>query len=37
MADKDRKLHGFRWLDVYRPRKKEDLYVMPVPHDPDEQ
>ena len=37
MADKDRKLQGFRWLDVYRPRKKEDLYVMPVPHDPDEQ
>ena len=34
--EKDRKLQGFRWLDAYRPRKPEDLYVMPVPHDPNE-
>ena len=31
MEEKDRKLQGFRWLDIYRPRKPEDLFVMPVP------
>lgn len=31
MDAKDRKLQGFRWLDIYRPRKPEDLYVNPVP------
>ena len=35
MTEKDRKLQGFRWLNAYRPRKPEDLFVMPVPHDPD--
>ncbi len=34
--EKDRKLQGFKWLDAYRPRKPEDLFVMPVPHDPNE-
>ena len=28
---KDRKLQGFRWLDIYRARKPEELFVMPVP------
>ena len=31
MEDKNRKLLGFKWLDIYRPRKPEDLYVMPIP------
>lgn len=31
LKDEDRKLQGFRWLDIYRPRKPEDLYVMPIP------
>ena len=35
MTEKDRKLQGFRWLDAFRPRKTEDLYVMPVPRKPD--
>lgn len=33
MTEKERKLLGFRWLDVYRPRKPEDLFVMPVPRE----
>ena len=36
LTEKDRKLQGFRWLNAYRSWKPEDLYVMPVPHDPDE-
>ena len=36
MTEKDRKLQGFRWLDAFRPRKTEDLYVMPVPRKPDD-
>ena len=35
LEEKDRKLQGFRWLDAYRPRKPEDLFVMPVPRDID--
>ena len=35
LPEKDRKLQGFRRLDVYRPWKPEDLFVMPVPRDPD--
>ena len=31
LGNEDRKLQGFRWLELYRPRKLEDLYVMPVP------
>ena len=31
LADNERKLLGFRWLSEYRPRKPEDLFVMPVP------
>ena len=31
MTEKDRKLQGFRWLDAYRARKPEDLFIMPVP------
>jgi lipopolysaccharide export system protein LptA len=31
MTEKDRKLIGFRWLDIYRPRKPEEVFVMPVP------
>jgi len=34
LEDKDRKLLGFRWMDLYRPRKPEDLYVNPVPREP---
>ena len=34
LEDKDRKLQGFRWMDLYRPRKPEDLYVNPVPREP---
>ena len=33
MDAKDRKLQGFRWLDIYRPRKPEDLFVMPIPRE----
>ena len=33
MDTKDRKLQGFRWLDIYRPRKPEDLFVMPIPRE----
>lgn len=33
MEDKNRKLLGFRWLDLYRPRKPEDLYVNPIPRE----
>ena len=35
LPEKDRKLQGFRRLDVYRPWKPEDLFVMPVPRNPD--
>ena len=31
IKENERKLQGFRWLDAYRPRKPEDLFVMPVP------
>lgn len=31
LEEKARKLLGFRWLIPYRPRKPEDLYVMPIP------
>lgn len=34
LEDKNRKLQGFRWLDIHRPRKPEDLYVHPVPREP---
>ncbi len=30
---KDRKLQGFRWLIEYRPRKPEDLFVLPIPRE----
>ena len=30
---KDRKLQGFRWLETYRARKPEELYVNPVPRE----
>ena len=33
MDAKDRKLQGFRWLDIYRPRKPEELFVMPIPRE----
>lgn len=33
MDVKDRQLQGFRWLDLYRPRKPEDLFVMPIPRE----
>ena len=33
MEDKNRKLLGFRWLDLYRPRKPEDLFVLPIPRE----
>ena len=33
LEDKDRKLLGFRWLDLYRPRKPEDLFVHPIPRE----
>jgi len=33
LEDKDRKLQGFRWLDLYRARKPEDLYVLPIPRE----
>ncbi len=36
LEDKDRKLQGFRWMDLFRPRKPEDLYVSPVPREPKE-
>jgi hypothetical protein len=34
LEDKNRKLQDFRWMDLYRPRKPEDLYVNPVPREP---
>ena len=33
LKNEDRKLQGFRWLDIYRPRKPEDLYINPVPRE----
>lgn len=36
LEDKNRKLMGFRWLDIHRPRKQEDLFVLPVPRDSDD-
>lgn len=36
LEDKDRRLQGFRWLDLYRPRKPEDLFVLPIPRDSDD-
>ena len=30
---KDRKLQGFRWLDAYRARKPDELFVMPIPRE----
>jgi hypothetical protein len=34
---KDRKLQGFRWLDAYRARKPEELFVMPIPRKPNDE
>ncbi|MBR4135435.1 MAG: hypothetical protein IKU03_03375 [Bacteroidales bacterium] len=31
--NKSRKLADFRWLDLYRPRKTEDLFVYPIPRE----
>lgn len=31
--EKNRRLQDFRWLDVYRPKRIEDLYVSPIPRE----
>lgn len=36
LEEKDRKLLGFRWLDIYRPRKPEELFVLPMPRNSDD-
>jgi len=30
-TEKDRKLQDFRWLDEYRPKMADDIFVMPMP------